>query len=399
MRWLLLSSFALAGCGSVDVTPDPPHASQSPCVTSFGCDEGERCDEGVCVADVGCPGAVAPRVLYENANDTSRPYITRMNGHEYLIRQALPAAELGTSTTFVDLATGTPTVLHHAPGSASCWGDPLLCTVWTTAGTSTVLTGVTLDAATNVWSVASSQDLPASYPIMLGLPINGEAVLYGTGKPDLQTFNLSTGQSKPLLDLGGRSPLPVLTLPSGPILRARTNSLPSGSEFSFASIVPGAAWTTILTLPGPYKTLGLAFPAGDEWFVVADLMPSSIPHVWRVSPTSTHDVGESEDSLLPEVAQRYSSGGATLDGTLGKGLVCQDGTCHSGQLDLATLARTPFGSIAFPGVKRLGVQQERWLACDAVDALLYEPIFPADPKANAVGYRLHAVRVLPDAKP
>lgn len=345
---------------------------------------------------------MAARVLYENPKDISYPIIELMNGHEYLLRQGLPPAELGTSTTFLDLATGTPTVLHHAPGSApgvaTCGGDPLVCLVSTTAGTSALLTGVTLDAATNVWSAASSQDLPADYSVTLGLPIDGEMVLYGPDKPDLQSFNLSTGQSKSLLDLGGRSPLSLLTLPS-PTLRGRKNSLQSGSEFSFAPLLPGAAWTTILALPEAYKMLGLALPTGNEWFVVADLLPSAIPQVWRVSPTGASAIGESEDPLLPEVASRYSGGEALLDGTRGNGLVCEGDTCRSGQFDLATLVRTPIGSVTFPGVKRLGVQQERWLACGAVDAIIREPILPADPEANAVGYRLHAVRVLPDATP
>jgi hypothetical protein len=397
MRRLLICFFALAGCGSVDVTPDPPRASGHPCVTSLGCPVGERCDEGKCAADVGCPGPSAPRVLYENANDISYPAILSVNDREYLLRMDWGGTAPGANLQFIDLATGTTSVLHQAPGYATCGGDPLWCTVTTTAGTTSALTDVTLDASTQVWSAAASHDFPVGYPIIVGIAPDGELILTGAGKPDLQTFNRATGQSTSLFDLGGRTAMRIVALPSGPIVTAYTFSGQDGSTASFAPLVPGAGWTTILTSPEVVKNYWLAVPAGSAWFLVGDFLPSGIPQVWGVSPTGTHKAGPSDDPMIPEIANRYSRGEPLLDGTRGKGLACKGDTCQSAQLDLATLERSPIGSITLPGVTRSSAEQQRWLACDAVDAIVYEPIFPAgDPAANAVGYRLHAVRVLPD---
>ncbi len=205
---------------------------------------------------MGCPGPQAARVLYENANDTSYPYITILNGREYLDRQT-GFNKPGPDTTFLDLAAGTLTVLHHAPGTASCFGDPVQCTFTTPDGSSALLTGVTLDAATNVWTAAASQGLPAGYsPLSFKALPSGDIVLFGSGKPDLRAFDRSTGQSEQLLELGGRTPSRILTLPSGPSLVAFNNALKGGAEFSFALSNPAPHGPRSSSSPAPSSPSG-----------------------------------------------------------------------------------------------------------------------------------------------
>jgi hypothetical protein len=400
MRSCLLGFFMLTGCGSVEITPDPPRGSERPCVTSLGCPAGERCDDGKCAADVGCPGPSAPRVIYENPNDTTYPYIVSVNGREYLEAIDQSAAEPSSDLRFVDLATGVASILHHAPGYASCDGDPLRCSVEKASEASKVLTGLTLDASTQAWSAAVSHDLPAGYSPFFGSLPGGETILWGFGKTDLQRFNPATGESTSLLELGGRTPMRTVALPSGPVVTAYTHSFTDGTTASFAPLVPGAAWTTILATPEVVKNYWLAVPAGNAWFLVGDFLPSGVPQVWRVGPEGTKIAGSSDDPLLYEIANRYAVGDRALEGSVGKGLVCEGATCQSAHLDLATLERTPIGSLTIPGVTSSAVIQQRWLACDAVDATIQEPIVPpGNPAWKATGYRLRAVRVLPGATP
>lgn len=144
----------------------------------------------------------------------------------------------------------------------------------------------------------------------------------------------------------------------------------------------------------------LAVPAPKGWFLVGDFLPSGTPQVWRVSPEGTQMGGSTDDPLLYAIANSYAVGDQVLDGTLARGLVCADDTCETARLDLATLARTPIGSLTLPGVVHAQVIQQRWLACDAVDATIEEPIFPPGMiSGNAAGYRLRAVRILAGTAP
>jgi hypothetical protein len=404
MRYLLLGSLVLAGCGSVAVTPTPDPTSEQACVTSLYCPANERCDEGKCVADTICPEPAAPRLLFESTSYSPFPGITFMNGREYVLLNQTDGEAANKDTNFTDLATGATSVLHHAPGTVYCGGTPLICTLSTLTFALTFLTDLTLDAASGVWSAGSSRDAPVGYDSNLGTLPDGDLILSGEGMPTLLAFNLATGQSKPLVALGERSPMWALTLPTGPVLTAATHSI-DGAELWSAPLADGASWTSILKLSQSYKFTGVSIPAGDGWFVVADVLPAGIPHVWHVSPAGTVDVGASDDSLLTAVAYRYASGEASLEGTQGKGLVCKGSTCQSGVLDLATLAHTPLGSVTLPGVTlpgvaSLGVLHQRWLNCETVDAVVKEPIFPPDdPKAKAVGFRLYAIRVPADIEP
>jgi hypothetical protein len=398
MRCLLIGVLALVGCGSVDVAPAPLPASGLPCVTSFGCPAAERCDEGKCAADVGCPGAVAPRVIYENPDDTSYPYIISVGGREYLERSESGSLEPGTDLDFLDLATGKTSVFHHALGYAGCSGDPLWCTVNTTTQ-GTVLTGLTLDDASQAWSAKVSHDFPAGYGLM-GISPEGRFVLFAYDKPDLQLFDPATGVSEKLIDLGGRTAMRVVALPSGPVVTAYTHSSQAGTSASFAPLVPGAEWTTILETPEVVANYWLAIPAGKAWFLIGDFVPSGNPQSWQVSSAGTTKAGPSDDPLVFSVADRYSRGEPLLlDGTRGKGVACKDATCQSGEVDFATLKRRTIGSVTLPGATYAQVAQERWLACDAVDAMLEVPIQPAGPGTQPTGYKLYAVRIQPTATP
>lgn len=148
------------------------------------------------------------------------------------------------------------------------------------------------------------------------------------------------------------------------------------------------------------KNSWLALPAGNAWFLVGDFLPSGNPQAWEVSPAGTTKAGPGDDPLVFAVADRYAQGAPLfLDGTRGKGTACKDTTCQSGEMDFATLTRRTIGSVTPPEAKYAEVNQERWLACDAVDVTIDARIQPGGPGTQPTGYKLHAARIQPTAAP
>ncbi|APR88076.1 hypothetical protein A7982_13425 [Minicystis rosea] len=400
MRTPLLACFlagSLLACSpTIDTTPDPPRA----CLTSFACPDGERCDDGFCVADTACPAAIAPKLIHEQAGIEPAALVV-IDGHEYWHGSEVPLepGQAATESWFVDLATSARSTLAHPPGFGICGGDPLRCTYYVPEGGSpTVLTGLQLAAGAKTWSAAESVTLPAGYDLFaVDQPTAGRWLLWNAAQHVVAAWAPGQGAPEPLLDYGDHTLLGLVEAKGieKRILR-RHNELETAT-LSSAALEKDASFSPLFSLEGGFKLVMYAVPTGDgRWFVVHDTPGTgAVYRVWRVDADGSTEIGETADSMVALVASNYSSGSPALeDGARGHGALCKADGCRTAEVDFTTANTSPLGSTTVPGASQLLIASTRWLSCDTAEIIAVEQL--AEPSPTT---KLHRLRVLPNATP
>ena len=357
-------------------------------MTSFACPEGERCDEGLCVTDTGCPPPLAPTRIHEEPGADAVVSVLVLDGREYWHGSTADAS------WFVDARTGVRTSFPHPLGSGGCMGDPVACIYEPQGGVQTVLTDLHLDAGTQTWSY-DTVSTPAGYSVFEPHPPSaGGWTLVSLDLHRIATWTPGQGDPEPLIDYGDLTPWNVIDVP-GDERRVFFHGAADGDAktaiLSSAPLQKDATVTPFFTLQGGFAGILRAIPAGDgRWFVIHDRPDDSTTYrMWRIDANGATEVGTTSDPTVVMVANGYRSGSPPLEGgARGRGAFCEDDRCHTDRVDFSAGTITPLGVTTLPGAGEVWASGSRWLSCDTAEIIAVEHT----PPPSSVT-KLHRLRV------
>lgn len=398
-RWLVACVFLALACAGkstsragssgakADAGGDPP--TPRDCKTSFACASGERCDKSVCVPEDGCPDAREPELLFDAPEGSPwtigfNPHLTMLNGRETLIvsEQDEPG-QVGERTYLRDLQTGRELVFVHAPGYASCSGDPARCEfpfrdmramAEIELGTDSVsIREETLFALSGYDWIQSPSD--ADYRERRILVAVGSVVEL-----------LELGSSEPIasVDLVEMSPLIVLVDDEGRSERIvswqQASSITSeNAKVSVTALETGATPRLIYTGLGGRNSALIPLQDGDDWYLLRDGdFGEPAVTVYR-SDDALSVVGTLDVDWALGVDFEYRTGERALEpGPSAYVRNCNENECGSYllRLDTVSLEEVATAELPEPGSHAI---MSRALACGGAD-LIVANSFPDAPR-------------------
>lgn len=393
-RVLPSSLLAVAACsGDIEhLGPEvAPAASGLWCATSFGCPEGERCDDSACVADATCPPAREARLLHQAA--AGDPFFgcvgTLRSGDSEYFEGCGVAGDI----RFVDLRRGGTSSLQSKRGAGSCSGDPTHCLL-SAEGAQTLLLGVA--RGDGAWGVERVLSGLAPFTVPDAVDLAAGRVLQQ--RPESVGFvDVATGDYHPWVQLEGRaSPQVVWDWGGvGRVVVASAGAAGAASAVSLAPLEAGGMFRTVLEAPVDAGDARVVMPTPDGWLIAAgDAGAPAGVTVWRVTGDGTERVGAVQGSAVAVAMAHQHAGRPRLeDGHIAYALECdaQGDRCQSSRVDFADLAVETLGEVRIEGARGLVGQQYRALACGAVEALVEERVVSA--AAEVTDKRYWLVRV------
>ena len=371
-----------AGCGGQAASAlesAPP--SRSPCVSSFSCPDGERCDDGECVLDESCPVAQSPRLLYgpfDYAEDAfAGLWPVALAGRPYLYSP--PISESPTTVKYPveklelhDLLSGGRSTLAHPLGRAYCQGDRVNCLVFLQdASTKLLMRHVRLDPDSKIWTPASTHEVPRDFRYLDWLAPGEGLVQQGS---EIVRYSPEDGTLGPLLttpfdrfsaELHGDPPHPYAVY---------HDIAGDDARYFVARLGEDAEWRQLPGRGAPrFSMSSRLFSAHGSWYIVEDggFGRRDEFTIYRVEDNDTLSTVMEGDELLYEVQgvpRPADSSNAPVGGTF----ACSGRICRSARIDLDAGTIEHLARYEFTGPKIVfGYSRaHRWLACDAVDAVV-----------------------------
>lgn len=361
-------------------TEHPGAASEIPCVSSFSCPEGERCDDGECVRDDSCPAAQAPRLLYGPFDYGEDPFAgmwpVALAGRPYLsppvvITSPNTVKDPAEHSEFYDLLSGERSTLAHSLGGATCFGDPVNCVVWLqNATTKLLMRDVTLGG--NIWTPASTYEVPRDFGYLdwlapgEGLVQQGAEIFRYSPEDGKLGSLLTTPFERFRVQLHGDPPHPYAVY---------QDIEGDAARYFVVRLGEGAEWTALPGRGAPrFAMRSRLLSAHGNWYIVEDAGSARRDEIiiYRVEDDGTLSTVMQGDELLYEV-QGILHPGDSSNAPVGGAFACSGPICRSARIDLDSGTMEHLARYEADGSKIVfwePVYAQRWLACDVVDTVI-----------------------------